>query len=210
MRCTAIAFPQWLPRCVTRRCLGNDEGSDISVFGDTSQYYIILYYIRYNRQVLTNFWYEFHIAEQEKKNAQQHMCPEIFICELQLKKYIYNMRFIARLNTSHHRPPYPSKDAGAVADPLTGIRSAWWSPSSFSTGAAFRRLHMKIQRIRIRLAWSPYSGSSSTYPSAMTGVIGNISHGRAKMCRNTIKHIPHLCWLPGKGKDIPITRHGGP
>jgi hypothetical protein len=35
-----------------------------------------------------------------------------------------SMRFSARLNTSHHGPPYPFKDAGAVADSLTGIHNS--------------------------------------------------------------------------------------
>jgi hypothetical protein len=34
------------------------------------------------------------------------------------------MRFSALLDTSHHEPPYPFKDAGVVAESLTGIRSA--------------------------------------------------------------------------------------
>jgi hypothetical protein len=35
-----------------------------------------------------------------------------------------SMRFNARLDTSHHGPPYQFKDAGVVADSLTGIHSA--------------------------------------------------------------------------------------
>jgi hypothetical protein len=35
-----------------------------------------------------------------------------------------SMKFGARLDTSHHGPPHPFKDAGAVADSLTGIHSA--------------------------------------------------------------------------------------
>jgi hypothetical protein len=34
------------------------------------------------------------------------------------------MRFNARLDMSHHGPPHPFKDGGAVADTLTGIHSA--------------------------------------------------------------------------------------
>jgi hypothetical protein len=34
------------------------------------------------------------------------------------------MRFNARLDTSHHGPSHPFKDAGVVADSLTGIHSA--------------------------------------------------------------------------------------
>jgi hypothetical protein len=32
------------------------------------------------------------------------------------------MRFNVRLDTSHHEPPHPFKDAGVVADSLTAIR----------------------------------------------------------------------------------------
>jgi hypothetical protein len=35
-----------------------------------------------------------------------------------------SMKFNARLDTSHHGPPHPYKDAGVVADSLTGIHSA--------------------------------------------------------------------------------------
>jgi hypothetical protein len=34
------------------------------------------------------------------------------------------MRFNERLETSHHGPPHPFKDAGEVADSLTGIHNA--------------------------------------------------------------------------------------
>jgi hypothetical protein len=34
------------------------------------------------------------------------------------------MRFNARLGTSHHGPQHPFKDAGVVADSLTGIHNA--------------------------------------------------------------------------------------
>jgi hypothetical protein len=33
-------------------------------------------------------------------------------------------RFNARLDTSHHGPPHPFKDAGVAADGLTGIHNA--------------------------------------------------------------------------------------
>jgi hypothetical protein len=35
-----------------------------------------------------------------------------------------SMRFNARLDTSHHGPPHPCKDAGAVTDSLTDIHKA--------------------------------------------------------------------------------------
>jgi hypothetical protein len=34
------------------------------------------------------------------------------------------MRFNARFDTSYHGPPHPFKDAGLVADSLTGIHNA--------------------------------------------------------------------------------------
>jgi hypothetical protein len=34
-----------------------------------------------------------------------------------------SMRFSARLDTSHHGPPHPYKDGGAVADSLTSIHT---------------------------------------------------------------------------------------
>jgi hypothetical protein len=34
-----------------------------------------------------------------------------------------SMRFNARLDTPHHRPPHPFKDAGVVVDSLTGIHN---------------------------------------------------------------------------------------
>jgi hypothetical protein len=35
-----------------------------------------------------------------------------------------SMKFNVRLDTSHHGPPHPPKDAGVVADSLTGIHNA--------------------------------------------------------------------------------------
>jgi hypothetical protein len=35
-----------------------------------------------------------------------------------------SMRFNALLDMSHHGPPHPFKDAGVVADSLTGIHNA--------------------------------------------------------------------------------------
>jgi hypothetical protein len=34
-----------------------------------------------------------------------------------------SMRFNARLDTSHHGPPHPRKNAGVVTDSLTGIHN---------------------------------------------------------------------------------------
>jgi hypothetical protein len=45
---------------------------------------------------------------------------------------------------------------------------------------------VKIQKIQIRWAWRPCSGSSSPSPSVMIGVIENISHSTAKMSGNWI------------------------
>jgi hypothetical protein len=35
-----------------------------------------------------------------------------------------SMRFNARVDTSHHGPPHPIKDAGVVEDSLIGIHNA--------------------------------------------------------------------------------------
>jgi hypothetical protein len=37
---------------------------------------------------------------------------------------MFSMIFSARLDTSHHGPPHPSKDAEAVSDSLTGVHNA--------------------------------------------------------------------------------------
>jgi hypothetical protein len=37
---------------------------------------------------------------------------------------MFYMMFNARLDSSHHGPPHPFKDAGVVADSLTGIHNA--------------------------------------------------------------------------------------
>jgi hypothetical protein len=47
------------------------------------------------------------------------MCPETFNT---LK--MPSMRFNSRLDTSHHGPSHPFKDAGIVVDSLTGIHNA--------------------------------------------------------------------------------------
>jgi hypothetical protein len=88
------------------------------------------------------------------------------------------------------------------------LRTVWQASttrhaSSLSTGTAHKgsevSTQVKIQRIQVRRAWRPCGGSSSTYPSVMISVTENISHGKAKMCRSTITHVPHSCsdcqWL---------------
>jgi hypothetical protein len=83
-----------------------------------------------------------------------------------------SMRFNARLDTPRHGPPHPFKQAGVVADSLTG------SASSLSTGAAYTMFlgvpQVKLHTIQIWGTCRPCSGSSSTYPSVMIGVIENI------------------------------------
>jgi hypothetical protein len=37
---------------------------------------------------------------------------------------MFSMRFNARIDTSHHGPPHPFKDAGVVADSLMDIHNA--------------------------------------------------------------------------------------
>jgi hypothetical protein len=102
------------------------------------------------------------------------------------------MRFNPHLDTSHG-PPHPFKDTGVLADILTGIHNTMVKClfvvnriclyKGFSVSP-----QVKIQRIQIWGAWRPCSGSSTTYPSVMIGVIENISHSAAKTCRSTIMH----------------------
>jgi hypothetical protein len=50
------------------------------------------------------------------------------------------MRFSARLDTSHHGPPQPFKDAREVGNSLTGIHNAMVRCLFVSTRAAFTRV----------------------------------------------------------------------
>jgi hypothetical protein len=69
-----------------------------------------------------------------------------------------------------------------------------WSASSLSTGAAYTRVFRCLRRFQIwRGAWSPCSGSSSTYQLVMIGITNNTSQSTAKICRSTITHVPHSC-----------------
>jgi hypothetical protein len=95
------------------------------------------------------------------------------------------MRFSARLDTSYHGPLRPLKNAGIVVDSFfivsrSCIHEGIWVSSQ-----------VKIQRIQVRRAWRPCSGSSSTYLSVMIGVIENISRSTAEMCRSTIMHVQY-------------------
>jgi hypothetical protein len=95
------------------------------------------------------------------------------------------VRFKARLDTSHHGPPHPFKDAGVVADSLTGIHNAMKCLFVVNR-SCIQSPQVSIQRIQVRRAWRPCNGSSSTYPSVMTAVTENISHSMAKLYRGTI------------------------
>jgi hypothetical protein len=106
-----------------------------------------------------------------------------------------SMRFNARLDISHHGPLHPCKDAGVVADSLTGIHNAVVKCLfAFKWSYIHKGFQMspqvKTQRIQIWRAWRPRSGSSSTYPSGMIGVVENISQNTVKMCRSTIMPVP--------------------
>jgi hypothetical protein len=104
-----------------------------------------------------------------------------------------SMRLNARLDTSHHGQPHPFEDAGVVADSLTGNHNSM-SKCLFVINRSFSGMGIQvpppvnIQRIQIWRAWKSCSGSSSTYPSVMIGVVENISHGAAKMTDNWIDH----------------------
>jgi hypothetical protein len=91
-----------------------------------------------------------------------------------------SMRFTAQLDKPHHGPPHPLTDIGVVADTLTGIQNAVVKCLFVVNRSCIRKgiqvpPQVKIQRIQIRQAWRPCSGSSSTYPSVKKGVVENIS-----------------------------------
>jgi hypothetical protein len=99
-------------------------------------------------------------------------------------------RFNAPLYMSHHGPPHPYKDAGAVADSLTGIHNAMVKCLFVVNRSCIHKglqlfLQVIIQGIQTWRAWRSCSGSSSTYPSVVRGVTENISHSAALMCRST-------------------------
>jgi hypothetical protein len=131
---------------------------------------------------------ESYLPKQEQisllTNVRKHLD-----CELQLK--MSSREINAPLDTSQLGPPHPFKDAGVVADSVTGFHIAvvkclfvvnrscihkgcWLSPQ------------VKIQRFEIWWSWRPCSGSSA-YPSVMTG---NISHStRAPSCMHHIRAL---------------------
>jgi hypothetical protein len=96
---------------------------------------------------------------------------------------------------------HPFIDAGVVADSLMHPQCYGEVPFhcqqelhiqglfAFPTGLKFRGFKFG--------AWRQCSGSSSTYPSVMIGVIENISHNMAKICWSTVTHVPHLCSVSG-------------
>jgi hypothetical protein len=100
-----------------------------------------------------------------------------------------SMRFNTCLDTSYHGPPHPYKDAGVVADILTGINNAMVKCLFIVNRSCIHKgflvsPQVKIQTIQIWRAWKPCSGSSSIYVMVMLGVIENISHSKAKMNYN--------------------------
>jgi hypothetical protein len=133
------------------------------------------------------------------------MCPETFVlwdmdARILLQKMLkmYSMRVNARLDTFHHGPTQPFEDAWVVADSLAGIHNAMVkcrfivNRSCVHTGF-YVSPQVKILRIQIwRGAWRPCSGSSSTYPSVMTGVTENISHSTEPRHACTT----FVLWLP--------------
>jgi hypothetical protein len=63
-------------------------------------------------------------------------------------------RFNARLDTPHRGPPHPLRDAGVVADSLTGIHNAMVKCLSVVNRSCIHKdfqvfPHIKVQRIKI-------------------------------------------------------------
>jgi hypothetical protein len=62
----------------------------------------------------------------------------------------------------------------------------------------------KSQIVQVRRSWRPCSGSCSADPSVMIGVVENISHSEAKVCRSTIMHVQHsFSW----SHKLNVSRH---
>jgi hypothetical protein len=85
-------------------------------------------------------------SHQNKKNVHINMCLETFNLwtttersDLWQVLKLFSMGFNARLDTSHHGPPHPFKVAGAVADSLTGIRSAVMECLSLASRSCIRK-----------------------------------------------------------------------
>jgi hypothetical protein len=116
------------------------------------------------------------------------------------------MRFNARLDASHHGPPHPSKDAGAVADSLTGIHSAMVKCQQELLTQEYLDVPTgKTLRIQIRRAWRPCSGSSSTYPPVMilgTSRTARLQCARAPSCMYRIRALTPVVHLP-----VPLADH---
>jgi hypothetical protein len=124
-------------------------------------------------------------------------------------------RFNARLDTSHHGPPHPFKDAGVVADSLTGIHNA------------MVKCLFIVNRICIHGFLGVPTGknpedSNLASVEAMQWVllclsighdIENISRSMVRTCRSTNMRVPQ-CFStfvrPRPGKFFFIRRGPGP
>jgi hypothetical protein len=103
------------------------------------------------------------------------------------------MRFSAGSKHLNHGTPHPLRDAEIVADSLRGIHNvtvkflfiANRNSIGVSTGTNPEDLNLESVEV---IQWA-----SSTYPSVLIGVIENISHSAAKICRSIIMHVPHSC-----------------
>jgi hypothetical protein len=96
------------------------------------------------------------------------------------------MRFNARLDTSHHGPPHPFKDAGVVADSLTSTNNAMFF---FIVDSSCIHVFLCVSTGKNSGFKSGEHGghASSTYPSVMIGVIEN-PYSRIKMLLSIITH----------------------
>jgi hypothetical protein len=109
-----------------------------------------------------------------------------------------SMRFDARLDTPHYGPWHPLKDAGVVADSLTGIHSAMVK-CLFVVNRSCKHKGSEVSPQRIqtwRGAWRPCSGSSSACPSVTTGVTSRTARLKCAGAPSCIYHI--LSAIPHK------------
>jgi hypothetical protein len=94
----------------------------------------------------------------------------------------------ARLDTSHHGPPYPLKDAGVVPDSLTGIHNAGEVPLRCQ-----QELHLGVLRGKIPEDSSQVGTEAMQYPPLPTHRPRQVLLRTPRTAQSTIMHVPRSC-----------------
>jgi hypothetical protein len=110
-----------------------------------------------------------------------------------------SMRLKARLDTSHHGPPRPCKDAGAVVDSLTGIHSAMKCLFLINMCCIYARGFICPPQVK--------AGIGSRYSSWLgagrpRGRSSNLGRGKIFILSNLSRPVlvltqPPIQWVPG-------------